>query len=39
LKRLTDHRSAGGFELGDDDPRVVDERTKLDKLTAEAKRL
>jgi hypothetical protein len=39
LKRLTDHRSVGGFELGDDDGRVVAEREKLNKLTAEAKRL
>lgn len=39
LARLTGHRSTGAFELRDDDPRVIAEREKLNKLTAEAKRL
>ncbi len=39
LKRLTDHRSAGGFELADDDARVIAARRELERLDAEDKRL
>ena len=39
LKRLTDDRSVGGFELGPDDGRVVDAQRTLDKATADFRRL
>jgi hypothetical protein len=39
LKRLQAHRSSGGFALADDDPSVVNEKRRLDTLTAEVRRL
>lgn len=39
LKRLTDHRSIGGFELSKDDGRVIAAQRTLDKATDHLKRL
>ncbi|TYL93433.1 hypothetical protein FXB40_21625 [Bradyrhizobium rifense] len=39
LKRLTGHRSTGGFELPDDSPQVIPVRQELADLTAEQARL
>ena len=39
VKRLTDHRSLGGFEMATDAPQVVAEQKRLDAFTVEAKRL
>lgn len=39
LKRLTDHRSLGGFDLEDSDGRVIAARKTLDKANADFKRL
>jgi hypothetical protein len=39
LRRLTGHRSAGGFELPDDSPQVIPVRQELADLTAEQARL
>jgi hypothetical protein len=39
LKKLTDHRSTGGFELPSDDPRVIPILQELAEKTAEQKRL
>lgn len=38
LRRLREPRGLGGFNLDEDDPRVVIEQTKIDKKTAELKR-
>jgi hypothetical protein len=39
LKRLLDHQSVGGFHLPETDPRVIEQRRLLDKLTDDARRL
>jgi hypothetical protein len=39
VKRLTDHRSVGGFELAPDDPRVEIAERELEKLADQSKRL
>lgn len=39
LKRLLDHQQDGGFHLKPDDPRCIEQKKLLDKLTDEFKRL
>lgn len=39
ITKLLDHPARGGFNLPEDDPRVVAERKTFDRLVAEAKRL
>ena len=39
LKRLTDHRSVGGFELSDEDGRTIAAQKTVNKATAELRRL
>ena len=39
LKRLTDHPQYGGFNLTDDNGRVIAAQRTLDKATADFKRL
>jgi hypothetical protein len=39
IKRLTQHPHEGGFGLAEDDPRVVDEKNRLDRKLDEQRRL